>query len=242
MRKIKFSLVIPCYNEEKNIPLIIEKLKEILNRTDLEIILVDNGSVDGSHEIIKNYSKKYKAIKMVYIKKNIGYGFGIFSGLKTAKGEFIGWTHADLQTDPIDYLRAYEIIKDQKEKEKIYVKGKRYGRPISDSFFTFGMSIFATIFLKKFLYDINAQPNLFHRSFLRLVKEPPKDFSFDLYFFYLAKINGYNCIRFPVFFGKRLYGNSKWNFGIKSRIKFIKRTIIFILNLKKYIENAKNSS
>lgn len=237
MNNIKLSLVIPCYNEEKNIPLIMEKFKEELNRTDLEIILVDNGSIDNSSKIIKDYSRKYGAVKMVYVKKNIGYGFGIFSGLKEAKGEFVGWTHADLQTDPLDIFKAYEIIQKQKNPEKTFVKGKRYGRTIFDMFFTFGMSMFETITLGKIMYDINAQPNFFHKSFLELLKNPPNDFSFDLYAYYLAKKNNYKVIRFPVFFGKRIHGESKSGADFNQKKKLIKRTINFTFELKKNIRN-----
>ena len=74
--------------------------------------------------------------------------------------------------------------------EKIYIKGKRYGRPIIDKLVnTLGMSIFETLMLGKIMYDINAQPNIFNKSLLEKMKNPPKDFSFDLYVYYIAKIN-----------------------------------------------------
>jgi len=242
MKEINLSIIIPCYNEEKNIPPIIERLKGVLNKEEIEIILVDNGSKDNTNKIIKEYSKKFNNLRLAVVKENIGYGFGIFTGLKKAKGKFLCWTHADLQTDPNNCLEAYEIIKNQQNPEKSYIKGKRYGRPISDIFFTIGMSIFATLVLRRSFWDINAQPNLFHRFFLKLMKDPPLDFSFDLYSYYLARANKYSIMKFPVLFEKRRYGHSKWNFGFKSRLKFIKRTILFILNLKKYIKNAKDSS
>jgi hypothetical protein len=46
------------------------------------------------------------------LKVNQGYGFGILSGLKECTGEFLGWTHADMQTDPKDLLKAFNIIKE----------------------------------------------------------------------------------------------------------------------------------
>jgi polyisoprenyl-phosphate glycosyltransferase len=231
---MKLSLVIPCFNEEKNLPLVIDKLKNYLNKKDLEFILVDNGSSDGTRKEIEKYSKKYKSLRLVIVRKNIGYGNGVFRGLKSAKGEFVGWTHADLQTDPTDVIKSLEIIQKQKNFGKSYVKGKRYGRPLFDKLInTIGMSIFETFILKTFLYDINAQPNIFHKSFLKLIKNPPKDFAFDLYTYYLAKKNGYNIIRFPVYYGKRIFGESKWNTGWKARIRFIKRTINFTFELRR---------
>src|SRR3989337_2952406 len=84
------------------------------------------------------------------------------------------------------------------------------------------MSFFESLLLGKILFDINAQPNLFHRSFLTHVKNPPQDFSFDLYAYHLAKSKGYSVIRFPVYFGRRQYGESAWNHGVKDKWKFLK--------------------
>ncbi len=236
MKRIDLSVIVPCYNEEKNIPLIVKRFNKVIKKNiNAELILVNNGSNDESSEVIKKLSNKYIFLRSIKIKKNIGYGNGIFQGLKQAKGEFICWTHADMQTDLADTIKALEIITKSNNPKKTYVKGKRYGRPITDSFFTFGMSTIETVYLGKFLYDINAQPNLFHNSLLELMKNPPKDFSFDLYMYYLAKKKNYKIIKFPVLFGKRIYGKSAWNDGIRARIKFIKRTILFSIKLKKTI-------
>ena len=71
---------------------------------------------------------------------NNGYGYGINRGLQSAKGLYVGWTHADMQTDPNDLLRGLEIIESFKRDSKIFVKGKRNGK-VLDNFFTVGMSI-----------------------------------------------------------------------------------------------------
>jgi len=114
-----------------------------------------------------------------------------------------------------------------------YVKGDRKGRPIFDQIFTLGMSFFETIYLRTKLWDINAQPNIFHRNFFEGLSDIPNDFSLDLFFLYIAKKNGYKTIRFKVFFPPRLHGESKWNTGFSSKIKFIKRTFAFSFKLKK---------
>jgi glycosyltransferase involved in cell wall biosynthesis len=234
--KIKLSLVIPCYNEEKNIGEIVKRVRNFVKKVPMmELILVNNGSSDNTKEAIKKLSYSYSFIKLVNIKKNIGYGNGILKGILKSKGEFICWTHADLQTDPYDVFRAFQIMEKQDTPKDFFIKGKRYGRTIFNNFFTLGMSIFETIYLRKSLWDINSQPNFFHRSFLKYLKNPPKDFSFDLYVYWIAKEKKLKIIRFPVFFGKRKYGNSKWNTGISSRIKFIKRTIKFSKELKRIL-------
>jgi glycosyltransferase involved in cell wall biosynthesis len=232
----QLSIIVPCYNEEKNIPILVERFLKIKpDRLDTELILVDNGSTDNSNRLISQYTKEYSFIRMVHVRKNIGYGFGIWSGLKEANGEYLCWTHGDVQTDLYDTIRAYEIIKN--ENKSSFVKGSRKGRSISDTFFTLGMSFFETLLLRYILYDINAQPNVFHRNLLRHVKNPPKDFSFDLYFYYIARKLNYKLIRFPVLFTERIHGESHWNIGIKSKIKFIRRTFTFSIKLKKNIKH-----
>jgi polyisoprenyl-phosphate glycosyltransferase len=237
-KKIELSIVVPVFNEEKNLPLLLEEFKKLAKKISIEFLLVeDTGSTDNTRERLNELAKKHDFIRPVLINER-GYGKSIYEGLKAAKGEFIGWTHGDIQTPPKDAFKAYELIIKQPDPKKTYVKGKRYARPFLDKLInTYGMSAFETLVLRKLMYDINAQPNIFHRSFLGLMKDPPKDFSFDLYCYYLAKANGYSVKRFPVFFGKRIYGESAWNTGIKARIKFINRTINFTFKLKRKLKN-----
>jgi len=229
---MKLSIIVPCYNEEKNIPLILEKFNEVIKRDDIEVVLVDNGSTDNSEEVFNRLIPVFKFAKVVKVKLNQGYGFGIFSGLKKAKGEFIGYTHADMQTDPTDVLKALEVINKQVNPKQCYVKGDRKGRSFFDQFFTIGMSCFESIYLGVNLWDINAQPNIFHRSFFESLKNIPKDFSLDLYLLYMAKKRGLEVIRFDVIFPPRIHGESSWNNGLTSKWKFIKRTIDFSKKLK----------
>ena len=115
---IKYSIVIPFYNEEKNIYYVIKSLKKISNKIkDIEFILVNNGSTDNSQNIFYNVLKKENKKKFKYfkIKKNIGYGHGIKYGLDKASGNYLAWTHADMQTNPTDILKAIKIIKNSKK-------------------------------------------------------------------------------------------------------------------------------
>ena len=231
---MKLSVIVPCYNEAKNIPLILEKFAGIIKRPDIEILFINNGSKDTSEEVFDFLIPKYSFAKVVKIEVNQGYGFGITTGLCEARGEYIGYMHADMQTDPNDSIKALEIIERQPNSENCFVKGNRKGRSLFDQFFTIGMSLFETIYLNTKLWDINAQPNIFHRSFFESIKDNcPKDFSLDLYFLYMAKKKKLNIIRFDVVFPDRMYGSSNWNTGIASKWKFIKRTIQFSTKLKK---------
>jgi glycosyltransferase involved in cell wall biosynthesis len=230
---MKLSIIVPCYNEEKNIPLILEKFNEVINRDDIEVLLVNNGSNDNSKTIMEELVPDFSFARVITVNTNQGYGYGITSGLKEAQGEFIGYTHADMQTDPADVLRALEIIEKEDNPENCYIKGDRKGRAIFDQFFTIGMSAFETMYLGKKLWDINAQPNIFHKSFFDKLTNIPKDFSLDLYFLYIAQKQGLEVIRFDVVFPERIHGESSWNTGLAAKWKFIKRTFDFSFKLKK---------
>ena len=228
---MRFSLIIPCYNEAANLKLLLERCKELAVRPGVEVILVDNGSTDGTAEALLNLLPQYPGCRSIRVEKNQGYGFGIVSGLKAAKGKILGWTHADMQTDPQDALHGLDLFK--KHGDDIFVKGRRYGRPFMDIIFTVGMSVFETLLLARPMWDINAQPTMFSSSFFEAWVTPPDDFSLDLYVYYQAQYLGFKVHRFPVRFGERAHGISHWNINWASKLKFIRRTVDFSLKLKK---------
>jgi glycosyltransferase involved in cell wall biosynthesis len=241
---MKLSIVVPCYNEAKNIPLILQKFDEVVRRPDVEVILVNNGSTDNSEHVLNELLPNYEFARSILVENNQGYGFGIISGLKACSGEFIGWTHADMQTDPGDCIKSLEKIESLpvEVQTNTYVKGDRKGRPAFDQFFTTGMSLFESFYLGEKLWDINAQPNIFPRKFFESWSNPPYDFSLDLYVLYLAKKENLNIIRIPVLFPERIHGESKWNNeGFKSKYKFIKRTLEFSVKLKKQLNETYSS-
>ncbi|MCL6274285.1 glycosyltransferase family 2 protein [Muricauda sp. 2012CJ35-5] len=233
---MKLSIVIPCFNEEKNIPLILSRFAEVIHRDDIETVLVNNGSTDNSSSVFAELIPKFSFARMVNIPVNKGYGHGILAGLRSCTGTFIGWTHADMQTDPNDVIKALEIIENNNENDKIYVKGDRKGRPFFDQVFTSGMSLFETLYMGQKLHDINAQPNIFHHKFFQNWENPPNDFALDLFALYLAKKQKLNVIRFDVLFPERLHGTSSWNTGFVAKKKFIKRTLDFSVKLKKSLK------
>ena len=230
---MRFSLVIPCYNEAANLSLLLERCKDLAARPDVEVVLVDNGSTDSTAKVLQELLPKYPGCRSICVEKNQGYGFGVVSGLKEAKGEILGWTHADMQTDPQDALQGLNLF--QQNGSDIFVKGRRFGRPFVDVFFSAGMSLFETLLLARPMWDINAQPTMFSRSFFESWIDPPDDFSLDLYTYYQALDSGIKVYRFPVRFGKRLHGISHWNVNWAAKRKFIRRTIDFSLQLKKKI-------
>jgi glycosyltransferase involved in cell wall biosynthesis len=226
------SIVVPCYNEEKSILTILDGFKYAIKNYPIEVVLVDNGSCDNSAQVLKKLLPKYSFAKTTRVEVNQGYGFGILQGLKKATGEFLGWTHADLQTDPADVVRAYELLKDTGFAKNIFVKGTRKNRSYFDQFFTLGMSCFELAYLHKFFWDINGQPNLFHRSFYESWKQPPHDFSLDLYAYYMAKKLKFDIRRFKVVFGNRVHGEAS-NASLKQKYNLTMRTLAFSTKLRR---------
>jgi len=231
---MKLSLVIPCYNESANLPTLIARCAEVARAGNVEVLLVNNGSTDDSAAVLERMLPAHPGVRSVFVEENQGYGFGILSGLRAATGEILAWTHADMQTDPMDAIKGFELFK--QHGPHIFVKGQRHGRPIADVVFTVGMSCFETALLQKPLWDINAQPTMFSRGFFQSwAGDAPHDFSLDLYAYYMARTAGLTVHRFPVVFGKRLHGTSHWNVNWAAKRKFIKRTVDFSLELKKKV-------
>ena len=224
----RVSVIIPCYNEALNLPELISQLEFLTKQDSVEFILVNNGSTDDTLNVLAKYIIPY--IHVVNLESNAGYGGGIKAGLELAQGEFIGWIHADLQYSIVDSL---SIINDLGEEK--FLKGKRYGRTFLQSAISMAMSFFESILFGKCLYEINAQPTIFHKELLNYMKDIPNDFSIDLYIFLLALKYNYKIKRFRVNFIKRKYGKSSWNSGIKSVFTMSVTTIQFSFKLRRLL-------
>jgi len=229
-----FSLVIPCYNEARSLPELVLRARFTAEAGGGEVVLVDNGSTDDTPQVLARLlDPADDRVRSIRVDPNEGYGWGITSGLAVARAPIVGWTHADLQTDPADALRAVAAM--EGVAGPVLVKGRRFGRPVADRVFTAGMSVFETVLLRRRLTDINAQPTVFSRELLDRWGTPPKDFSLDLFAMYTAAERGFQIRRVPVVFAPRRFGTSSWNVDLAAKRKFIRRTIDFSLALRKQL-------
>lgn len=217
---MKFSIIIPCYNEGENLKDLVSVLEKFSVKYQVEFILVENGSTDNSREQFKSLPQfDGERIKSVYIDKNRGYGYGIIQGLKVSTGDYVGWIHADLQVNPQKLVRFFEyIIKNGKDR-KLFMKGRRFNRRRIERFFTAGMGIFNSLLFGTWMYEIMSMPVILHRSLLTDLRIWPKDFSIDIFIYYLAKKEGHTVVHLPVKMRERKQGNSSWNTGLASRIR-----------------------
>jgi len=233
---MKFCVVIPCYNERDNIPLIVRRVREtFVGRDNIDIILVDNGSTDGSEAVFAAQLAGQSMMRCVRVDQNKGYGHGIMMGFGTATdAQVYGWTHADMQADPLDLLTAFDLLC-AKDITTHIVKGKRENRALLDTMFTFGMQVFASLALGVSVNDVNAQPKVFGRAFFdsHVRGKAPLDFSLDLFLLYQARKAGMTILTVPVVFADRLHGEAKGGGNWRTRIKLVKRTFAYILNLRR---------
>ncbi|MFN4320047.1 MAG: glycosyltransferase family 2 protein, partial [Aquificaceae bacterium] len=108
------SIVIPAYNEEENVPLLYQKLREVLKDfdKDYEIIFVDDGSTDGTWERLMAIAKEDKRVKLIRFRKNYGQTAAMYAGFQHAIGEVIITMDADLQNDPEDIPKLLEKLEE----------------------------------------------------------------------------------------------------------------------------------
>lgn len=111
--QIEISVVVPVFNEEENLPILIPEIVEVLRSLGkrYEMIFVDDGSVDRSRQLLKEMRPHYPQMRILGFKKNCGETAAGAAGLREAKGEIVITIDADLQNDPKDIPTMLETLK-----------------------------------------------------------------------------------------------------------------------------------
>ncbi len=237
----ELSIVVPCYNEARNLERLIGAFRHAIGaQLNIELLLVDNGSRDETPQVMAELLRRpeNRFARSVRVEVNQGYGYGIMFGLSRATGRILAWTHADLQTPPDDVLRALKVMQSHPNPNRVLVQGKRQGRPLFDRAFSAAMGWFASIALRCPMSEINAQPKMFHRSVLEHFSSPPNDFTLDLYLLYVANQLGMETVSLPVQFGNRSAGQAKGGGTLLGKAKLTKRTIQQILKLRSSLKQS----
>jgi glycosyltransferase involved in cell wall biosynthesis len=161
------SLVMPCYNEEESLPYSIPSLLRAFESAGyrLQLVAVNNGSRDRTREVINEFAATYPQITPVMVEKNIGFGFGILSGLPHAVSPWVGTVAADGQVDAEDLVRLFEAAKGTDG--KVLAKVRRRFR--MDGFIRKVISVTYNSFVKALwpgigTFDVNGQPRLMRRE------------------------------------------------------------------------------
>ncbi|QDV08695.1 Undecaprenyl-phosphate 4-deoxy-4-formamido-L-arabinose transferase [Planctomycetes bacterium Poly30] len=110
---VSLSVVAPVYDEEENLPRLLAKMVEALgSEADWELVLVDDGSRDGSARIIRELHAKDARVKGVFFQRNCGQTAAIAAGIQVAAGELIATIDADLQNDPMDLPAMVTMLRE----------------------------------------------------------------------------------------------------------------------------------
>ncbi|GGD56284.1 glycosyl transferase [Emticicia aquatilis] len=143
------SVLIPAYNEVHNIQNILNKIGEV--NIPKEIIVVDDGSTDGTRELLNTL--KSDTIKVVFHEKNQGKGGAIRTAIEHSKGDIIIIQDADLEYDPQDYYKLIPVIESGKEK---VVYGSRFlNKQNKHSYFSFFLGGQVVTWITNILYFQN---------------------------------------------------------------------------------------
>ncbi len=206
--KIKLSIIVPCYNEEKNIKLMEENIKKKLKKINHEIIFVNDGSKDNtSIELKKITQKSSENIKVIEFSRNFGKDAAIYAGIESSIGEYIVIIDADMQQDPeliIDMLEKIE--KDDNIDIVAYYQSKRVENPLIN---LIKRCFYKTISkITKLEFQSGASDfRLFRRHVAESILSLKENNRFTRGIFSWI---GYNTLYLPYVPSKRKYGKSKY--------------------------------
>ena len=115
----KISIIVPCYNEEKAVPLFYDEMERVIKEdfakinVKFEYIFVNDGSTDNTLHVIKELHKKDKKIRYISFSRNFGKEAAMFAGLEATEGDYITVMDADLQDPPSLLKQMYDTIKEE---------------------------------------------------------------------------------------------------------------------------------
>lgn len=136
--KIRISVIVPCYNEQESLPLFMKEINQVSRKMaeqEFEIILVNDGSKDGTIQLMKEIAKKDSRVKYISFSRNFGKEAAIYAGLQHAKGDFVAIMDADLQDPPSLLPEMYRAVTEEGYDSVATRRVTRKGEPPIRSFF-----------------------------------------------------------------------------------------------------------
>ncbi len=203
---LSLSVVVPCYNEEQRLPRTIEQIERYLDaRGDsYELILVDDGSADGTRRVMDEAAARHKSVRIVALPGNRGKGRALAEGVRVSRGETVLVTDADLST-PIEELAHLEAALAGGAGVAIAsraIKGSRVelSQPVYRVLMGKAFNIIVQLVLLPGIWDTQCGFKLFRGDIAREVFEglTTDGFGYDPEVLYLAKKKGVRITEVPV--------------------------------------------
>lgn len=227
----KISILLPTYNERENLPLItylICKHMDKLENIDFEIIIIDDGSPDGTLQVAQQLQQLYGESKIVLAprKAKLGLGTAYVHGMKRASGDFILIMDADLSHHP-KFIKQF--IQLQQKNDLDIVTGTRYagdggvfGWDLKRKVISCGANLLTQILLRPGVSDLTGSFRLYRKTVLEdlVSKVVSKGYVFQMEMMVKARSAGYTIGEVPISFVDRFYGESK--LGANEIIGFVK--------------------
>lgn len=247
MKTKKLSIIMPCYNEKHTIEKIIAEIYDVdLGTTKKEIVIVDDGSKDGTRDILKKLAAKHKEIKLVFQKVNQGKGAALKKGILESTGDVVVIQDADLEYDPQEYPRLLYPI-ERGHADVVYGSRFRGGEPhrviyyrnqIANKFLT-GLS---NLFTGLNLTDVETCYKMFRGDIVRTYAKhfKAKRFGFEPEVTAHVAKNGDRVYEIGISY----YGRSKEEgkkIGLKDGIKAIWEIIYFNSTIQKQPAKTKKT-
>jgi len=211
------TIIVPVYNERKYLSNILNKLTKIKIKK-IQIIVVDDGSSDGSTEILKKKFLKNKKInKIIFHNKNSGKGSAIKSAQKYVKGEYVVIQDADLEYDPKDLIKIYNFIRKNKLNVVYGSRVLNKNKYQNTKNFTHLIRIWGNIFLTYVSNKINNQNltdahtcyKMFKTKIFKKINLREKGFAFCPEVTTKLSKKNYNIVEIPISYSGRTYDNGK---------------------------------
>jgi len=217
---MKLSVIIPVYNEVENIEEILKRVKA--TKRAAEIIVVDDGSQDGTRDLLKKLDGKGR-VRVILREKNQGKGAAIRSGLDAATGDILLIQDADLEYDPRDYPALLQPLE---EGLADVVYGSRFlGGPRRATMFWHMIANKMLTFMTNILYDtilsdMETGYKVFRREVVDGMKLRSKRFDFEPEFTAKALKRKYHIYEVPISFNPRDYSQGK-KIGLKDAFEAV---------------------
>lgn len=134
------SVVVPCYNEEQALPYFIQEIQRVAalmaeKQVDLEVLLVNDGSRDGTLTLLRQYAKQYQNVRYLSFSRNFGKEAAMYAGLEHARGDYVAMMDADMQDPPALLPQMYDILQTGEYDSVATRRVSRKGEPPIRSFF-----------------------------------------------------------------------------------------------------------